>query len=77
MLWWGICPTLEVVAALTYLPMFGDTNAIYITLDETDKKKLEALNNAYSGSKTSNKSTYTSWFRYFEIGKGQNSEVQL
>lgn len=41
--------TLEEVAALICLPMFGDTNPIKVTLDKTDEKKLEALKNAYFG----------------------------
>lgn len=52
--------SLENVVALTCLPMFRETNAIKIILGKTDEKKLEAPNNDYSWSKTSNKSTFTS-----------------
>lgn len=41
--------------------MFRETNAIMIVLNETYEKRLEALNNVYSESKSSNKSTYASW----------------
>lgn len=74
---WGSLPTLEDVVALIFLPRFGNTTGINVTFDETDKKKFEASNNAYSGSSTSNKSTYASWLRYFEIGKEENSKVEL
>lgn len=66
--WGELSPTLEVIVALTCLPMFGETDAIKIILNETDGKKLEALNNAYS--KSSNKSTYASWLEILRDLKG-------
>lgn len=76
--WEEFGPTLEDVVAFTCLPMFWEkTNAIRIILDETGEKKLEAVTIAYSGSKTSNKSTHNSWLSYFETGKRWNSEIKL
>lgn len=37
-------PTLEDVAALTCLPMFGESHVEDLALVEKDKKKLEFLN---------------------------------
>lgn len=54
------------VVALACLPVLG---SIKIVLNETDEKKLEALNNAYFGSNTSNKSSYASCLRYFGTEK--------
>lgn len=58
--------------ALTCLLVFGEMKTIKlpgnptkIALDEADKKKLEGLNKALSQSKSSKKSTYTSWARHF------------
>lgn len=68
---------LEDVAALMCLPLYGDSPTIGILLDEKDVKKLEFLSKAYSESKASNESTYATWLRYFNIGKGQNNEYQL
>lgn len=38
--WGEFGPTLEDIAALTYLPIFGNSNAISITHNEIDKKKF-------------------------------------
>lgn len=65
--------------ALICLPMFEEVKAIKLpryskenALDETDKKKLEALK-----SKSSNKSTYALWARHFDIGMGMRSVVEF
>lgn len=71
----GECgPTFEDVVALTCLLMFGEVKAIKIprdyeeiVLEDTDKMKLEALNKSLSESKSSNKRTYASWVRHFDI----------
>lgn len=63
-------------SAVTSLPMFSDTHATGMILDEGDKEKLKVLNKTYSESKTSNKGTYASWLRYFEIGRGHDNNDQ-
>lgn len=57
--------------------MFGDSNLINITLDKNDNKELDSLNKAYLASNTLNKSMYDPRLRYFNTGKGEDSEVQL
>lgn len=73
-IWGEFGPTLKDVVALTWLPMFGEVKVIEIprdseeiVLDDTDKKKLEALKKALSESKSSNKSMYASRVRHFNI----------
>lgn len=58
---------------LTMLPLFGDTHAIGIVLDEGNKMKLDFLNEVLFVPRPSGKVTYTMWIRYFKIGKGKNS----
>lgn len=70
--------TLQDVMALTCLPVFGEVKTTKhpdledIALNEADKKKLEALSNELSDSKSYNKSTYASWARHSlsEWGRG-------
>lgn len=70
--------------ALTCLHMFRKVKEIKlpkefeeIALDETDNKKLEPLNKALSKSKSSNKSTYASWARHFDIRMGMGSDIEF
>lgn len=44
--WGEFRPSLENVAALTSLPIFGESHVMGIVLSEKDKKKLEFLNKA-------------------------------
>lgn len=69
--------TLKDVSALTTLPMFGDTHAMGIVLDEEDKEKLKILSEVFMGSRTSGKGTYVAWIRYFEIGNGKNNSYKV
>lgn len=48
-----------------------------IALNEIDKKKLEALNNALPDSKSSNESTYASRARHFIIRMGAGSDIEF
>lgn len=48
-----------------------------ITLDAEGEKKLEALNNALTYSKSKNKSTYSSWIKFFMHGAGARSSIEL
>lgn len=57
--------------------MFGDANAIKIVLERVEGQKLEAPNNALSRSNSSNKGTYASWIRHFDIGRGRDCEIEL
>lgn len=64
--------TLGDVVILTSLPRFGEARRIplpgdveKVALNEEGKRKLEDLNKALSESKALNKSTYSSWARYF------------
>lgn len=43
---------------LTWLPIFGDSKQSTLPLTKQTRRSWESLNYAYSGSKTSNKSTY-------------------
>lgn len=52
-------PSLEDVAVLTSLPLFGEARATGLTLSGEDKKKVEFLIKSLSSSKYStNKATY-------------------
>lgn len=77
-------PTLKDIVALTCLPMFEEVKAIKLPGDskeiapnETDKKKLEVLNNALSESKSSNNSQYGSWIKHFENRMGMASKIEF
>lgn len=70
--------------ALIDLPVFGEVRTIKlpgdvveVALDEAGKRKLEALNRALSVSKSSNKSTYTSWDRHSIFSVGEGSDVEF
>lgn len=68
--------------ALTCLSIFAEVNTIIddsgkIALDKADNKKLEVLNNALFESRSSNKSTYPSWVRNFDIGRGRGCEIEF
>lgn len=60
--------------------MFGEVKTIKlpgdsdgIAFDKADSKILETSNNTLSKSKSSNKSTYTSWIRHFDIRIGNRN----
>lgn len=62
--WGELFQTLEDVVVLIGLPLLGEARTtklpertVEVVLDEEDKRRLEALNQALSGSKSSNKST--------------------
>lgn len=62
--------------------MFGEIRVIKlpketneIDLDVEGEKKLEALNNALTYLKSKNKSTYSSWIRFFMYGAGSMSSI--
>lgn len=82
--WGEVHLTLEDVVVLTGLPFFGETrtkilpeDTTEVILDEEGKRKLEALNKVLSDSKSSNKSTYTSWAMHFTFGAGVGSDVEF
>lgn len=56
--WGEFIPTLEDVASLTMLPLFGEMNAIGIVLKEGDQTKLKHLTIAMATLKTSAKAPY-------------------
>lgn len=75
---------LKDVVVLTGLPIFRETRAIKlpeetdeITLGAEGEKKLEALNNALTYSKSKNKSTYSSWIKFFMYRAGARSRIKL
>lgn len=45
-----------------------------ITLHVENKRRLEALNKVVSDSTSKNKSTYSSWVKYFKYGGGAKKE---
>lgn len=51
-------PTLEDIARLTMLPMFGEANDMGIVLEEEDEVKLRYLTSTMIATRTSDKSTY-------------------
>lgn len=70
--------------ALNFLSIFREANAISLSddsvkiiLDKAGNLKLEALNNALSESKSSNESTYASWVRHFDIGRGRGGDIEF
>lgn len=81
--WGELYPTLEDVAGLTGLSIFGESRAIAmprdldVKLDEEGEIRLGLLNEALSDSKHKGKSTYTTWANYFTEGPGAVSEVRL
>lgn len=66
-------PTLEDVARLTTLPMFGKATLWGIVLEEDDGVKLKNLTSAMTPSRTSGKSTYATWLNFFYKGDGSRS----
>lgn len=84
--WGKSCPTLEDVVALNGLLVFWQAKTIRlfedpeeVVPDEADKKKLEALKNAFSNSKSSSKSMYALQARHFIFGwkQGMTSSLRL
>lgn len=77
--WGEFVPTMEDVALLTSLPMFGEAQVTNLpVLTGENNKRIEALTSFLSKTKYSmNKSTYLSWAKYFMEGHGQNSPHQL
>lgn len=70
--------------ALTCLSIFREVNAINfsddsakIILDKVGNLKLEALDDALSGSKSLNRSAYDSWVTHFDIGRGRGSGIEF
>lgn len=58
--------TMEYVARLTMLPVFGVGNAMIVVLEGEDEVKLCYLTPAMITSKASGKCTYDSWLRFFD-----------
>lgn len=71
--------TLEDVVALTYTPMFGEASAVtyLMTLVKPFFTKKTTKNNALSESISSNKTTYASWVRHFDIGIRRAAKLNL
>lgn len=82
--WGKSCPTLEDVVALNGLPVFWQAKTIRlfedpeeIVPDEADKKKLEALKNAFSNSKSSSKSMYALQARHFIFWMETGNDIKF
>lgn len=67
-------PTLEDVSMMFRLPIFVDKGATGLVLSEEEERRLQ-LPIAALG--VINKSTCTSWVRYFREGEGQRKEMRL
>lgn len=66
-------PSLEDLAVLISLQLFGDAHAIGVILSADDQKRSEFLNKALSDSRyPSSKATYLSWVKLFEEGERRN-----
>lgn len=69
--------SLEDVFALTSVPMYSNTYAIGIVLNNRDQEKLK-FNNAQSNSRASvNKAIYTTWLRNFEKRNRKNNPFKV
>lgn len=60
--------TLKDVAKLIMLPMFKETNHIRVVLEEKGEMTLKYSSYAMTASKTSGKSSYAIWARFFDEG---------
>lgn len=65
--------TLEELARLTMLPMFGEATAMGDVLEEKDKVKLRYLTSTMTASRTSSMSTYATWLLFFDEGDDSKS----
>lgn len=66
------------MAILMSLSLFCEAHATWVTLSWDDQKKVEFLSKSLPSSKYStNKVIYPSWLKYFDEGKGGNSQFQL
>lgn len=76
--WGEFGSSMEIVAMLTPLPMFGEAQAANRYLDGEDKKKVEALKTSLSKLKYStNNAMYMLLEKYFDEGDGMNSPYQV
>lgn len=55
---------------LNALPLSKEANAMVVVLGEAGEEKLQQLTSVMASSKTSGKSIYVSWIRYFDEGEG-------
>lgn len=69
--WGELVPTLEDVVVLTMLPIYGEKNAIGVTL-----VKLEYQNFALTSSKSYGKA-YASWIRFLDEGEVSQSRLEV
>lgn len=71
--WGKFGSSLDDVAILIFLQLVSDAQAIGMTLEGEDKKRLDFLNKSlFDSSYAANKSTYLSWAKFFEEGEGRN-----
>lgn len=78
--WGEFGPTLEDVAVLTSLPIFGDTQVAHFKLTEKENKdRHEALTSFLQKTKygAAKKATFLTWATYFVEGPGNKSAHQL
>lgn len=68
-------PSLEDVASLTMLPMFGEANAVGIILEEDDQVKLKFLTIFMTSSRMSGKLTQVTRLRFFDKGDGSRTTM--
>lgn len=71
--WGEFTPFLEDMARLTMLPMFVETNAMGVVLEERDEMKLMYMTSVIITPTMSGKSTYTTWPQFFDEGDGSRS----
>lgn len=64
----------QYVAVMFRLPLFVDHGASGIVLSEEEERTLQLLNVAL---RESNKSTYTSWIKYFRDSEGRQKGVAV
>lgn len=70
--------SLEDVAMLASLSMFGEAHVASLNPDGEDKRMINALNTSLSKSKYSTyNATYLSRAKYFDKGKWMNSSYQV
>lgn len=76
--WGEFSSSMKDISTLTSFPMYGNTHATRIVLNNRDQEKLKFLNNALSNSRAFiNKATYITLLHYFKTGKGKNCTYQV
>lgn len=72
-----VCPSLKDVSVLTFLPLSGDTQSIWVVPDREDQEKLDSSNALSDSRYSANEATFLSWIRHFEEAVVKASKYQV